>query len=96
MPQKWINGQLITFPGESSETMRRRQQGRRFAGMIRKNPAPNPNAPSALQRQPTAVFKVGKVPVKRKMMEQTPVAMANATTTAKYAPPRKSRKANRL
>ena len=94
MPQKWINGRLITFPGESSETMRRRQQGRRIAGMIRK--APNPNAPSALQKQPTAVFKVGKVPIKRKMMEQTPVAMANATTSTKYAPPRKTRKANRL
>ena len=61
-----------------------------------KSSAPNPNAPSYLQKQPTAVFKVGKVPIKRKMMEQTPVAMANATTTAKYAPPRKSRKANRL
>ena len=58
--------------------------------------APNPNAPSYLQKQPTAVFKVGKVPIKRKMMEQTPVAMANATTSTKYAPPRKTRKANRL
>ena len=61
-----------------------------------KSSAPNPNAPSYLQKQPTAVFKVGKVPIKRKMLEQTPVAMANATTSTKYAPPRKTRKANRL
>ena len=59
-------------------------------------PVPNKNAPSALQKPPTKVFKVGKVPIKRKMMEQTPVAMANATTSAKYAPVKKSRKSNRL
>ena len=98
MPKKWINGRLFTLPGESSETMKRRQRGRimRNQSSFFKNKAPNPNAPSALQKQPTAVFKVGKVPIKRKMLEQTPVAMANATTSTKYAPPRKTRKANRL
>ena len=92
MPQKWINGRLITFPGESSETMKRRRAGR----VIRRSPVPNPNAPSALQRPPDRVFKVGKVPIKRKMLPQTPVGMANAPTSAKYIPPRKTRKSSRL
>ena len=56
----------------------------------------NPNAPSALQKPPTNTFKVGKVPVKRKMLDQTPVAMANSTSSAKYAPPRKSNKRAKL
>ena len=55
---------------------------------------PNPNAPSALQKPPTKIMRVGKVPVKRKMLPQTPVGMANSTTSAKYIPPRKSRKSN--
>ena len=59
-------------------------------------PIPNPNAPSALQRPPSKVFKVGKVPIKRKMLPQTPVGMANAPTSAKYIPPRKTRKSSRL
>ena len=54
----------------------------------------NPNAPSALQKPPSKTLKVGKVPIKRKMLTQTPVGMANSTTSAKYVPPRKSRKSN--
>ena len=38
----------------------------------------------------------GKVPIKRKMLPQTPVGMANAPTSAKYIPPRKTRKSSRL
>ena len=64
-------------------------------GVLR-SPVPNPNAPSALQRPPDKVFKVGKVPIKRKMLPQTPVGMANAPTSAKYIPPRKTRKSSRL
>lgn len=57
---------------------------------------PNKNAPSDLQKPPTKVFQVGKVPIKRKMLDQTPVAMANSTSSAKYAPPRKSNKRIKL
>ena len=64
--------------------------------MPTRSPIPNPNAPSALQRPPNKVFKVGKVPIKRKMLPQTPVGMANTPTSAKYIPPRKTRKSNRL
>ena len=65
-------------------------------GVMPRSPIPNPNAPSALQKPPDRVFKVGKVPIKRKMLSQTPVGMANASTSAKYIPPRKTRKSNRL
>ena len=35
---------------------------------------------------PLKVFKVNKPPIKQKMLEQTPVGMANATPSEKYVP----------
>ena len=56
----------------------------------------NPNAPSELQKPPSKILRVGKVAIKRKMLSQTPVGMANSTTSTKYIPPRKSTRKQKI
>ena len=55
----------------------------RYAQTIPRNP---PGISGIKPIEFRTIGSVGKVPVKKKLLNQTPVGMANAPTSAKYAP----------